>query len=139
MGFIAFLDPPKKSVTETLRTLENYGIAIKIITGDNELVTQKIAQEINLPVSGVLKGGEIEKMHHSQLALAVEKVLQAEGFKVVLTRTNDIYPDLAERPAIAASRSSRRLPKAKRRGKPWRKGVTVPSCSITRGETISPR
>jgi Mg2+-importing ATPase len=37
LGFIAFLDPPKKSVSETLRVLESYGIAIKIITGDNEI------------------------------------------------------------------------------------------------------
>jgi len=73
LGFIAFLDPPKKSVTETLRTLENYGIAIKIITGDNELVTQKIAQEIELPVLGVLTGAEIEKLNDRQLAIDAEK------------------------------------------------------------------
>lgn len=73
LGFIAFLDPPKKSVTETLRTLENYGIAIKIITGDNEIVTQKIAQEINLPVLGCLTGAEIEKLTERQLAIDAEK------------------------------------------------------------------
>jgi len=73
LGFIAFLDPPKKSVTETLRTLENYGIAIKIITGDNEIITQKIAQEINLPVLGVLTGAEIEKLTDRQLAIDAEK------------------------------------------------------------------
>lgn len=73
LGFIAFLDPPKKSVTETLRTLENYGIAIKIITGDNEIITQKIAQEINLPVLGVLTGAEIGKLTERQLAIDAEK------------------------------------------------------------------
>ncbi|MDR3642368.1 MAG: magnesium-translocating P-type ATPase [Candidatus Doudnabacteria bacterium] len=73
LGFIAFLDPPKKTVTETLKILENYGIGIKIITGDNELVTQKIAQEIQLQVTGVLVGSEIEKLHEHQLAVAVEK------------------------------------------------------------------
>lgn len=73
LGFIAFLDPPKKSVSETLRVLENYGIAIKIISGDNEIITQKIAQEINLPVLGVLTGAEIEKLNDGHLALAVEK------------------------------------------------------------------
>jgi len=73
LGFIAFLDPPKKTVTETLRVLEDYGIAIKIITGDNELVTQKIAQEIKLTVLGVLTGAEIEKLHDHQLSVAVEK------------------------------------------------------------------
>jgi Mg2+-importing ATPase len=73
LGFIAFLDPPKKSVTETLRTLENYGIAIKIITGDNEIITKKIAQEINLPVLGVLTGAEVEKLTERQLAIDAEK------------------------------------------------------------------
>jgi Mg2+-importing ATPase len=73
LGFIAFLDPPKKSVSETLRVLESYGIAIKIITGDNEIITQKIAQEINLPVLGVLTGAEIEKLNDVALGLAVEK------------------------------------------------------------------
>ncbi len=72
LGFIAFLDPPKKTVSETLKMLEDYGIAIKIITGDNELVTQKIAQEINLPVKGVLVGGDIQKLNDRQLGLAVE-------------------------------------------------------------------
>jgi P-type Mg2+ transporter len=73
LGFIAFLDPPKKSVTETLRTLENYGIAIKIITGDNEIITQKIAQEIQLSVLGVLTGAEVEKLTDRQLAIDAEK------------------------------------------------------------------
>lgn len=73
LGFIAFLDPPKKTVTETLRTLENYGIAIKVITGDNELVTKKIAQEINLEILGMLVGNEIDKLNDVQLSLAVEK------------------------------------------------------------------
>lgn len=62
LGFVAFFDPPKKSVAETLKTLENYGIEIKIITGDNELVTRKIAEEINLPIKGMLKGADILNM-----------------------------------------------------------------------------
>ena len=51
---------------------------------------------------GEIAGDNYEKKYNLLLALAVEKVLQAEGFKVVLTRTNDVYVDLAERPAIAA-------------------------------------
>ncbi len=73
LGFIAFLDPPKKTVSETLKLLESYGITIKIITGDNDLVTKKIADEIQLPVAGILLGSEIEKMHDHELALKVEK------------------------------------------------------------------
>jgi N-acetylmuramoyl-L-alanine amidase len=52
--------------------------------------------------TGEVAGGNYEKKYNLLLALAVEKLLQAEGFKVVLTRTNDVYVDLAERPAIAA-------------------------------------
>jgi len=51
---------------------------------------------------GEIEGDHYEKKYNLLLALAVEKVLQAEGFRVVLTRTNDVYVDLAERPAIAA-------------------------------------
>jgi len=51
---------------------------------------------------GEIAGDNYEKKYSLLLALAVEKLLQAEGFKVVLTRTNDVYVDLAERPAIAA-------------------------------------
>ncbi len=72
LGFVAFLDPPKKTVTETLKLLEHYGISIKIITGDNDLVTKKIAQEIELPVLGVLLGEEIEKLSDHEMVKAVE-------------------------------------------------------------------
>ncbi len=72
LGFIAFLDPPKKSVSETLGRLEHYGIEIKILTGDNQLVTQKIASEIKLPVKGVLLGPEIEKATDHKLRVLVE-------------------------------------------------------------------
>ncbi len=54
VGFVAFFDPPKKTVLESLRMLETHGIEIKIITGDNELVTEKIAKEINLPSKGIM-------------------------------------------------------------------------------------
>jgi len=74
LGFIAFLDPPKKDVAETLRSLEHYGVEIKILTGDNDLVTKKIAKEINLPVKGVLLGSEIEKMSDEHLANVVESI-----------------------------------------------------------------
>ena len=48
VGFLAFLDPPKKTVKDTLAKMAAYNVAIKIITGDNFLVTKKIADEIGL-------------------------------------------------------------------------------------------
>lgn len=72
-GFLAFLDPAKASVTETLNKMLEMGITTKIITGDNAYVTLKIAHDINLKIDGVLTGVEIEEMSRRELALAVEK------------------------------------------------------------------
>ncbi len=72
VGFIAFLDPAKPTAREALQLLENYGIEIKILTGDNELVTRKITDDIHLPVKGVLLGHEIAEMTDQQLSAKVE-------------------------------------------------------------------
>jgi len=73
LGFIAFLDPAKKTVAETLDKLEEYGIEIKIITGDNDLVSQKIARDINLSVKGILTGKEIEALSDDALRVRAEE------------------------------------------------------------------
>lgn len=72
VGFIAFLDPAKKTVAETLDKLEEYGIEIKIITGDNDLVSQKIARDINLSVKGTLTGTELETLSDDALRIKAE-------------------------------------------------------------------
>jgi Mg2+-importing ATPase len=72
LGFIAFLDPPKESVTKTLKILEKHGIEIKILTGDNELVTEKITREISLPVKGMMMGAEITSLTDQELAIKAE-------------------------------------------------------------------
>jgi P-type Mg2+ transporter len=72
-GFLAFLDPAKASVGETLERMGNMGIGIKIITGDNALVTQKIADDIGLKVDGILTGDELATLHERELIVAVEK------------------------------------------------------------------
>jgi Mg2+-importing ATPase len=73
LGFIAFLDPPKESVTKTLKILEKHGIEIKILTGDNELVTEKITREIFLPVKGIMLGADITNLTDQELAIKAEK------------------------------------------------------------------
>lgn len=73
MGYLAFLDPAKKSVAGTLTLLEQLGITIKVITGDNVLVAAKIADDIGLGVIGIKTGEQIDKMNDKQLALAVER------------------------------------------------------------------
>jgi P-type Mg2+ transporter len=72
-GFMAFLDPAKQSVKPTLERIREYGVQVKIVTGDNALVTRKIASEIGLEITGLLSGDEIERMNDHQLREAVEK------------------------------------------------------------------
>jgi Mg2+-importing ATPase len=72
-GFLAFLDPAKDSVSDTLERMRTMGISIKIITGDNIYVTEKIASDIGLPVEGSLNGDEIDKLSKRELETAVEK------------------------------------------------------------------
>ena len=59
-GFVAFLDPPKEDANEVIRALALIGVEVKIITGDNQLVTQKICKEIGLPIKGVMQGHEMD-------------------------------------------------------------------------------
>ena len=73
LGFIAFLDPPKTDVKQVVRDLEKAGVAIKIITGDNELVTKKICSELDIEVKGILLGYQIDGLTDDALRVAVEK------------------------------------------------------------------
>jgi Mg2+-importing ATPase len=73
VGFLAFLDPPKRSVKATLEKMEAHHVAMKIITGDNFLVTKKIAQEIGLVIQGALTGEDIANMDEITLRKRVEE------------------------------------------------------------------
>jgi Mg2+-importing ATPase len=73
-GFAAFLDPPKQSAKAALAGLAADRVAVKIITGDNELVTQHLFAQLGLTVSGVLTGAEIQKLDDLALAARVEQV-----------------------------------------------------------------
>ena len=72
IGYVAFLDPPKESTAPALRALAEHGVAVKVLTGDNELVTAKICREVGLEQQGVLLGNDIERMSDKVLAEAVE-------------------------------------------------------------------
>jgi Mg2+-importing ATPase len=74
LGLITFLDPPKESARESLRLLAASGIELKILTGDNELVTRKICALIGQEVRGGLSGTEIEMMDVETLSRVVEEV-----------------------------------------------------------------
>ncbi|MEW5890068.1 MAG: magnesium-translocating P-type ATPase [Pseudomonadota bacterium] len=72
IGYVAFLDPPKESTAPALKALAEHGVAVKVLTGDNELVTAKICREVGLEQQGVLLGSDIERMSDKVLAEAVE-------------------------------------------------------------------
>ena len=72
IGYVAFLDPPKESTAPALKALAEHGVAVKVLTGDNELVTAKICREVGLAQQGLLMGNDIERMSDAELAVAVE-------------------------------------------------------------------
>jgi Mg2+-importing ATPase len=72
-GYIAFLDPPKETAAPAIKALQSHGIAIKVLTGDNDLVTKKICREVGLPVDTILVGSKVEAMSDAELADAAEK------------------------------------------------------------------
>jgi Mg2+-importing ATPase len=72
-GFLAFLDPAKLSVSDTLARMRTMGITTKIITGDNAYVTEKIANDIGLQIDGILNGDELDKMTKEEFSSAVER------------------------------------------------------------------
>ena len=73
LGFAVFLDPPKKDAREALKEVQAMHIEIKVITGDNELVTKKICDEIGLEVKGVLTGDEINRLNDDALRVRAER------------------------------------------------------------------
>jgi P-type Mg2+ transporter len=68
LGFLAFLDPPKDTATEALKRLHNLNVDVKVLTGDNEIVTAYICREVGMPVENLLLGSRIEGMSETELA-----------------------------------------------------------------------
>ena len=71
-GFLAFLDPPKAGAREALTALANLGVAVKIVTGDNEKVTRHVCAELGLTVAGTLTGPEVQGMTDEALSARVD-------------------------------------------------------------------
>jgi Mg2+-importing ATPase len=70
LGFLAFLDPPKESAAEALKRLHNLSVDVKVLTGDNEIITAYICKEVGMPVEHLLLGSQIETMSETELAEA---------------------------------------------------------------------
>ena len=73
-GYLAFLDPPKPSAAPAIQALLEHGVKTKILTGDNEKVTQAICEKVGLDVEHMLLGSDIDQMTDKELAEVVEKV-----------------------------------------------------------------
>jgi Mg2+-importing ATPase len=72
-GYVAFLDPPKDTARSALVALQEHGIAVKVLTGDNELVTRKICHEVGIGTEHMILGRDVERLSDADLATAVEK------------------------------------------------------------------
>jgi Mg2+-importing ATPase len=71
LGFLSFLDPPKESAAEALKRLHGLNVDVKILTGDNEIITAYICKQVGMPVEHLLLGAQIEAMNEEQLGEAV--------------------------------------------------------------------
>lgn len=74
-GYVAFLDPPKDSARPALKALNEHGVAVKILTGDNELVSRKICKEVGIPTDRVLLGEQVAQMTGAALAAAADETV----------------------------------------------------------------
>lgn len=72
IGFVAFLDPPKESAKESLSLLEGSAIELKILTGDNELVTRKVCEQLGFEIKSVVLGSAVSQMNDDALERVVE-------------------------------------------------------------------
>lgn len=91
LGYISFLDTPKKSAAQAISQLKNLNVTVKIITGDNEIVTKKICEEVGIDVKRVLTGPQIDNLSDAELRHIVDtidifaRVLPLQKLKIIKT------------------------------------------------------
>ena len=73
LGYLAFFDPPKASVRETIMGLKELGVTLKILTGDNELVTKKVCTDIGIAAEPILTGNDIDTMSDDALSRNIDE------------------------------------------------------------------
>ena len=73
IGYVAFLDPPKESAKPAIELLQQSGVQVKILTGDNPIVARKICGQVGLAVNEILLGSQMEKMGGDELSKAVQE------------------------------------------------------------------
>ncbi len=73
-GYLAFLDPPKDTAAKAIAVLRQHGVTVKVLTGDNDLVTRKVCTEVGINAEKIILGNDVEKMSDEQLAEAIDRV-----------------------------------------------------------------
>ena len=98
-GFIGFLDPAKPSAKPSIEALQKLGITLKVLTGDNEIVTKKICRDVGIPINNIVMGNDLDNISDEDLTKQIDdigifaklspaqksrvvKVLQAKGHTV---------------------------------------------------------
>jgi P-type Mg2+ transporter len=71
-GYLAFLDPPKDTAKTAIAALRQYGVTVKVLTGDNDLVTRKVCTEVGINAEKIILGNDVEKMSDEQLAEVID-------------------------------------------------------------------
>jgi len=71
VGLLVFLDAPKPDAAAALRRLADLGITVKVVTGDNPVVAEKVCRDLGLPGGGTLTGAELDRLDDAQLARAI--------------------------------------------------------------------
>jgi len=72
-GYLSFLDPPKKGIRAAFDKLESLNIKFKILTGDNEIVTKRVAEQVDIPLKKIVLAEEINNLSDTQLKKVVEE------------------------------------------------------------------
>ena len=71
-GYLAFLDPPKDTAKTAIAALRQHGVTVKVLTGDNDLVTRKVCTEVGINAEKILLGNDVENMSDEQLAAVID-------------------------------------------------------------------
>ncbi|HUM35192.1 MAG TPA: HAD-IC family P-type ATPase, partial [Candidatus Saccharicenans sp.] len=72
LGYIAFFDPPKTQAVEAISLLKKAGVRIKVLTGDNGLVTGKICHEVGIEIEGLISGNDLADLQAEEFSRAVK-------------------------------------------------------------------
>ena len=95
IGYLAFLDPPKESATEAITALSEYGVKVKVLTGDNDGVTRSVCQLVGLDAERILLGSDLENMDDEALKKSADdidifaKLSPSQKARIVTALRND--------------------------------------------------